>query len=129
MRTPIEIIDYLDERIKQSGMYKADVLKKAGYSITLFIMAKQRNSYLRVETMIELGRILNVSLTDILDIKEDAKIEQIKKTAELYNNLPEDIKRMIDMLQSISPENRKMIGMNIENYFNVEQQNKDKSSL
>lgn len=124
MRTPIEVIEYLDEKIKLSGMYKADVLKNAGYSITLFTMAKNRNSYLKVETMIELGKILNISLADILDINEDIQLKEIKKSADMYNNLPEDIKKMVTMLLSISPENRKMIGMNIENYYTVEKQNK-----
>ena len=114
MRTVKETIDYLNERIKQSGMLKKDVLEKAGLSVTIFTMALNRNAYLKIESMVSLGEVLNVSVGDILGIND--------------NELPEDIQKMVDMLKSISPESRKMLSMNIENYFKVEMQKKDKSS-
>ena len=40
--------------------------------------------------------------------------------------IPDDIQQMVTMLKDISPENRKMISMNIENYLKVERQNKKK---
>ena len=114
MRTVKETIDYLNERIKQSGMLKKDVLEKAGLSVTIFTMAQNRNAYLKIESMMSLGEVLNVTVADILGINE--------------SEIPDDIQKMVDMLKSISPESRKMISMNIENYFKVEMQNKDKSS-
>ena len=115
MRTVKETIDFLNERIKQSGMLKKDVLEKAGLCVTIFTMALNRNTYLKIESMISLGQVLNVTLGDILGIND--------------SELPDDIQKMVDMLKSISPENRKMISMNIENYFKVELQNKDNNSL
>ena len=111
MRSVKETIDYLDNRIKQTGMTKADVLKKAGLSVSVFAMALNRNNYLRLESMMKLANVLNITVGDILGITD--------------NELPDDIKKMLDMLKDISPENRKMISMNIENYFRVEMQNKD----
>ena len=114
MRTVKETIDFLNERIKQSGMMKKEVLEKAGLSVTIFTMALNRNAYLKIESMVSLGEVLNVTVGDILGIND--------------SELPDDIQKMVDMLKSISPENRKMIAMNIENYFKVELQNKAKSS-
>ncbi len=110
MRSVKESIEYLNERIRQTGMTKAEVLKKAGLSVTIFTMAQSRNSYLRLESMISLGKILNVSVGDILGLNE--------------SDMPDDIQRMVAMLKDISPENRRMIEMNIENYFKVELWNK-----
>lgn len=106
MRSVKETIEYLNDRIKQTGMTKAEVLTKAGLSRTIFTMALNRNAYLRVESMISLGEVLNVTVGDILGLDDD--------------EYPEDIQKMLGMLKDISPENRKMISMNIENYFKVE---------
>lgn len=110
MRNVKEIIDYLKDRIKKTGMTQAEIFEKTGYSLTLFTMALKRNTYPRLETLVEFGKVLNVSITDILGIEEDP--------------IPSDIKEMVTMLKSISPANRKMIAMNIENYFKVEMQGK-----
>ncbi len=106
MRSVKETIEYLNDRIKQTGMTKAEVLTKAGLSRTIFTMALNRNAYLRVESMISLGEVLNVTVGDILGLDD--------------GEYPEDIQKMLDMLKDISLENRKMISMNIENYFKVE---------
>ena len=114
MRTPEEIVDFCKNRIKQLGLTQAEVLKKADCSVMLFVMIVQRNSYPKIETLLDLSKVLGVGVDDILGFKEE--------------DYPDDIQQMISMLQNISPENRKMISMNIENYFRVEMQNKDISS-
>lgn len=114
MRTAKETIDFLKKRIKRSGMLQKEVLEKAGLSVTVFAMSITRNSYLRLESLISIGEVLNISVEDILGIDK--------------SELPEDIQKMVDMLKSLSPESRKMIAMNIENYYKVELQNKAKSS-
>jgi hypothetical protein len=108
MRTGKEMIQFIEDRIKSSGRTKSDVLLSANCSLPIFIMARKRNSYLKLETLISLAKTLGISVSDIL--------------GEGNEELPEDIKQMISMLKSISPENRKMIAMNIENYLKVEVQ-------
>ena len=114
MRTVKETIDFLKETIKKSGMMQKDVLEKAGLSVTVFAMSIARNTYLKIESLISIGEVLNITVEDILGIEK--------------SELPEDIQKMVDMLKSVSPESRKMIAMNIENYYKVELQNKDKRS-
>ena len=97
MRSVKETIDYLNDRIKRSGMTRVDVLKQAGLSI-----------------------ILDVPLSDIFGLSE----KDLTEDEENMLHLPDDIKSMVDMLLEISPQSRKMIMMNIENYYSVEQQNK-----
>ena len=113
MRSVEEMIDFLNSSIKKSGMMKKDVLKQAGLSPTIFTMALNRNNYLGLEAIANLGKVLNVSVADILGV----------------NELPEDIQEMVNKLQQLSPENRKMIAMIINNYYQVEVQNEDKSSV
>lgn len=111
MRSVEETIDFLNSSIKKSGMMKKDVLEKAGLSSTVFTMALNRHNYLRLEAISKLADVLNISIADILGV----------------NELPQDIQEMVNMLQQLSPESRKMISMNINNYYQVEVQNKDKS--
>ena len=120
MRSVKETIDYLNDRIKRSGMTRVDVLKQAGLSVTIFTMALKRNSYLKLETFESLSKILDVPISDILGLSE----KELTEDEEKMLHLPDDIKSMVDMLLKISPQSRKMIMMNIENYYSVEQQNK-----
>ena len=112
MRSVEETIDFLNCSIKKSGMMKKDVLDKAGLSNTVCTMALNRHSYLKLENIEKLAEVLNISVADILGV----------------NELPDDIQNMVNMLQQLSPESRKMISMNINNYFQVEVLNKAKSS-
>ena len=112
MRSVEETIEFLNSSIKKSGIMKKDVLDKVGLSSSAFTMALSRNNYLRLESIEKLGEVLHLSVADILGL----------------NELPEDIQEMVNMLKQLSPESRKMISMNINNYYQVEVQNKDKSS-
>jgi transcriptional regulator with XRE-family HTH domain len=113
MRTVEETIEFCKERIAALGMSQADVLAKAGCSTTLFIMSLKRKSYMRVETMASLAKILNVSVADILGVDNE--------------DIPDDIQNMVSMLKEIPPRDRKMIAMNIENYYRVSMDKKKKS--
>lgn len=113
MRTVEETIDFCKERIAALGMSQADVLSKAGCSATLFVMSLRRKSYMRVETLDSLAKILNVSVADILGVND--------------NNMPDDIQNMVSMLKEIPLKDRKMIAMNIENYYRVAMDKKKKS--
>lgn len=108
MRTVEEVIKFCESRARQLGISKTELFKKAGCSPTLFIMAERRNTYMKIETLIELGKVLNVTVGEILGTNEEV--------------LPDDIWHMVSMLKAISPENRRMISMNIENYFSVEKE-------
>ena len=106
MRSVDEVIKFCENRAMQLGISKTEMFQKAGCSPTLFVMARRRNTYMKIETLIELGKVLNVTVGEILGFNEE--------------NVPEDILNMVSMLKVISPENRRMIRMNIENYFKVE---------
>ena len=112
MRSAKELVAFCKERTKQLGMTQAEMLRKANCSPTMFVMLLQRDTYPRVETLVEMAKVLEVSVSDILGTED--------------TDIPDDIQQMVNMLKDISPENRKMISMNIENYLQVERQNKKK---
>lgn len=111
MRSPKELVAFCKERTKQLGMTQAEMLQKANCSVTVFVMLSRRNTYPRIETIVDLAKALEVNISDILGLKDEA--------------IPDDIQQMVNMLKDISPESRKMISMNIENYLQVERQNKN----
>lgn len=110
MRSAKELVEFCKERTSNLGMTQAQMLEKAGCDKMTFVMMLRRNSYPKIETLVALSNALEVSISDILGLNND--------------NLPDDIQKMVSMLKDISPENRKMILMNIENYFTVEKQKK-----
>lgn len=112
MRSAKELVAFCKERTKQLGMSQAEMLRKANCSNTVFVMLLQRNTYPRIETIVDLANALEVSISDILGLKDES--------------IPDDIQQMVNMLKDISPENRKMISMNIENYLKVERESKKK---
>lgn len=105
MRTVDEMIDFCVKKIGSLGMTQGEALEKAGCTKTLFIMARRRQSYFTIESLKALASVMQCSISDILGLKDE--------------ELPEDIEQMLFMLKQIPPEHRKMILMNIENYYKV----------
>ena len=105
MRTVDEMIDFCVKKIGSLGMTQREALEKAGCAKSLFILARRRQNYFSIESLNSLAQVLDCSVSDILGIKNE--------------ELPEDIERMVSMLKQIPPEHRKMILMNIENYYKV----------
>ena len=105
MRTPKEIVEYLKYKIKQLGLGQEETLKKAGLSTTIFAMSLKRNLYMRLESIIAISNVLNISVGEILGYSD--------------NEIPEDIQQMISMLLTLPKDDRRMIAMNIENYFSI----------
>ena len=91
-----------DERLKEMGITRAELLRRAGQSPSLFVMALKRNSYLRIESIIAISEVIGISVPVLLGIKE---------------SIPQDIRIMVDMLLKIPERDRKMISLNIRNYY------------
>ena len=107
MNTIKQLIAICDERLKVMGITRNELLKRAGLSETVFTMALSRNTYLRVETLAVISELLEIPLVDLLGINDAKKA------------LPEDIEVMENMLLKIPEKARKMILMNIKNYYEV----------
>jgi lambda repressor-like predicted transcriptional regulator len=105
MNTIKQLIAICDERLKIMGISRTELLKRAGLSETVFTMALARNSYLKVESLVAISEILGIPLMDLLGLKEE--------------ELPHDIKVMEDMLLKIPEKDRKMIFLNIKNYYEI----------
>lgn len=105
MNTIKEFMNIIDERLKIMGISRWELLKRCGLSETLFTMALKRNMFLKVENIFAISKELDISIPRLLGIEE--------------THLPDDIKNMEDMLLEIPEKDRKMILMNIQNYYNV----------
>ena len=68
-------------------------------------MALKRDMLLKVENIYAISKEINVSIPKLLGLEEDP--------------LPEDIKIMEEKLRVIPEKDRKMILMNIQNYYDV----------
>ena len=105
MNTIKEFMNVIDERLKIMGISRWELLKRCGLSETLFTMALKRDMLLKIENIYVISKEINVSIPKLLGLEEDP--------------LPDDIKIMEDMLRVIPEKDRKMISMNIQNYYNV----------
>ena len=104
MNTTEQIIKVIEERLEALDMSKAELLRRSGQSQSLFVMALKRGSSFRIESLVEMSKVLNISLPVLLGIDD---------------SLPKDIQFMVDMLMVIPENDRKMIAMNIKNYYDV----------
>lgn len=105
MNTIKQLVAICDERLKVMGITRTELLRRAGLSETVFTMALTRNSYLKVESLVALSEILGIPLLELIGLKEE--------------EVPHDIKVMEEMLMKIPEKDRKMIFMNIENYYKI----------
>lgn len=105
MNTIKEFMNVVDERLKIMGISRWELLKRCGLSETLFTMALKRDMLLKVENIFAISKEINVSVPRLLGIEEQP--------------IPDDIKIMEDMLIKIPKKDRKMILMNIQNYYDV----------
>ncbi len=103
MNTIKQVIEICDKRLKELGITRAELLRRANQSPTLFTMALKRNYYFGIESFVSISDALGIPLTDLLVLEE--------------HTVPEDIKAMEDMLLKIPEEDRKMIALNIRNYY------------
>lgn len=105
MNTIKDFMNIVDERLKIMGISRWELLKRCGLSETLFTMALKRDMLLRVENIFVISKEINIPVPQLLGIEEDP--------------LPDDIKAMKNMLLKIPKKDRKMILMNIQNYYDV----------
>lgn len=104
MNTIEQFMEICDERIAEMGITRAELLRRAGQSQALFNMALKRNSHLRIENIIAISEVLGISVPILLGIEE---------------TIPSDIRIMVDMLMKIPERDRKMISLNIKNYYEM----------
>lgn len=104
MNTIKQFMDICDERLTELGMTRAELLRKIGQSRSLFTMALKRNYYINVETIVQISEEIGISVPVLLGIED---------------NFPADVRKMIDMLLKIPERDRKMISMNIKNYYDL----------
>ena len=103
MNTLKQFIEIIDKRCSEIGISKWELAKRAGLSETVFNMALKRNSYLRLENIEAISRILEISMIQLLGLEE--------------KSLPDDIKTIEDLLLKIPKKDRKMILLNVKNYY------------
>ena len=112
MNTIKQLVAICDERLSVMGITRTELLRRVGLSETVFTMALARNSYLKVETLVAISKVLGIPLLELIGEKEE--------------EVPHDIKVMEEMLMKISEEDRKMILMNIKNYYKIALQKGEK---
>ena len=99
-----QLMAIVDERLKILGMTRAELLRRAGQSQSVFVMAISRNAPLRLETVDSISKVLGISVSVLLGLDK---------------KLPTDIQIMVDMLLKIPERDRKMISLIIKNYYEV----------
>lgn len=112
MNTIKEFVAIVDERLKVMGISRNELLRRCGLSETVFTMALKRNMFLKIENIAAISKEISVSISVLLGLKEET--------------LPRDIKTMEDMLLEISEKDRRMILLNIKNYYDEALLNKKK---
>ena len=99
-----QLMAIVDERLKILGMTRAELLRRAGQSQSVFVMAISRNAPLRLETVDSISKVLGISVSVLLGLDK---------------KLPTDIQIMVDMLLKIPERDRKMLSLIIKNYYEV----------
>lgn len=66
MNTTEQIIKVIEERLEALDMSKAELLRRSGQSQSLFVMALKRGSSFRIESLVEMSKVLNISLPVLL---------------------------------------------------------------
>ncbi len=117
MRNGIEFVDYLESQLAEISMSPFMMSKLIGISRATMIGWKKFNRLPTVEVLFKISELLKIPVNELVDEAEVKKV-----------TYPADIRKMIDMLTEIPEENRKMISMNIKNYYDVEQEKKKKNS-
>lgn len=117
MRNGSEFVDFLESQLAEINMSPFMMSKLIGISRATMIGWKKFNRLPTVEVIYKISALLKIPVNELVGESEVKKV-----------TYPADIKKMIDMLMEIPEENRKMISMNIKNYYDVEQEKKKKSS-
>ena len=103
MNTVKEFIEVVDKRLREIGMSRWELSKRAGLSETVFTMALKRETYLRIENIEAISKVLEISIQQLLGLEE--------------RDIPDDIKTIEDLLLKIPERDRKMILLNVKNYY------------
>ena len=103
MNTVKEFIEVVDKRLREIGMSRWELSKRAGLSETVFTMALKRETYLRIENIEAIIKVLEISIQQLLGLEE--------------RDIPDDIKTIEDLLLKIPERDRKMILLNVKNYY------------
>ena len=104
MNTFKQFMEICDERLKELGMTRAQLLREINQSPSLFTMALKREQYINIESIVQISKILSMPVSILLGIEE---------------SVPSDIRLMMDMLMKIPERDRKMIALNIKNYYDM----------
>lgn len=106
MYTPEELVNFCDKKIKKMGMSKPEFLRSLGLSDTLFIMSAKRSTHIKLETLELIANKLGVTMKELLGLEDKEP-------------LPEDVDDMLRILLDISEKDRKVIQLNLKNYYDL----------
>ncbi len=115
-RTSKEIADYCEKLLQSRNDNVSNMCKHIGIPQAKFSMWKQRDFDPRLGTLIDIILYLDISFEDLLDLKPESE------------KLPDDIFKMVSMLKHIKENDRKMILLNIKNYYDVAMTDKNSDS-
>ena len=108
--TGIEILEYIRESLNARGETIADMCRALNFEPAMFSWWKKKPELSpKVDCLCVIAEYLNVTLNDIVGMKN---IET-----------PKDIQKMERMLLEIPEQDREMIELNIKNYYNRSRKN------
>lgn len=105
MNTVEQFMQICDQRLKELGITRADLLRRIGQSQSLFIMALKRKTYMGVEALVSISEELKIPISVLLGLEK--------------RKIPSDIQLMEDMLLKIPERDRQVILLNIKNFYNI----------
>lgn len=112
-----EIADYCEQILKERNDTVCNMCSHIGINAAKISMWKKKDCDPRLGTLVAIIQYLGVSLDEFLGIVPPEKRDPI----------PEDIRNMEKMLLEIPENDRKMIRMNIKNYYDISVQQKKKT--
>ena len=115
-RTNIEFTNYCEKLLAERGdsvyaLCKAVGIKQAHFSVWKHNGSNEMNQ--KIGVLVDIARYLGISLDEFFGLQ--TAVEERRQR----QNLPADISDMVRMLGSIGEADRKMIRLNIKNYYDA----------
>lgn len=110
-RNSKEIAEYCDKLLHERNDTIYNMCSKIGIDRAKLGMWRQKNVDPRLGTLVSIAMYLGISIDNLVGLEENPD--------STFFYVPDDIKEMIDMLLEIPEKDRRMIKMNIQNYYKV----------
>lgn len=110
-RNSKEIVEYCERLLRERNDTVYNMCSKIDVDRAKLSMWKQKIVDPRLGALVRISMYLGISIDNLVGLEENSD--------NTFFYVPDDIKEMIDMLLEISERDRKMIKMNIQNYYKV----------